>query len=178
MDHASTSLSITVVSRAACPESRWLSGSKGRRVFFNQSRLANTSPRPKQHWIFYANLQKNFLQMQHNSINLLVERLSKLDVNLVLLFGSFATGTKTDDSDIDLLVVTNDMHIPKNYDERIELQLAISNHIVDIAKQIPVDLIVYTLPMYQKFIAQNSSFAREIKSKGIVLYERNNKGMA
>lgn len=35
-----------------------------------------------------------------------------------------------------------------------------------------------TIPMYQKFIEQNSSFSRKITQKGKVLYERHNKTMA
>jgi predicted nucleotidyltransferase len=105
-------------------------------------------------------------------IGQLKERLSELNPYLVVLFGSYAYGTPHKDSDIDLLVVTNDEYFPKNYDERINLQLAVSNHIFELAKQVPVDLIVYSIPMYKKFIEQNSSFAQEITTKGKILYER------
>ena len=117
--------------------------------------------------------------MQENSYVIqLKERLLELNPNLVMLFGSYAYSTPNEDSDIDLLVVTNQDFYPKNYDERIDIQLTVSKHIFDIAKQVPVDLIVYTIPMYQKFIEQNSSFANEITSKGKILYERNNATMA
>jgi predicted nucleotidyltransferase len=104
-------------------------------------------------------------------IQQLKERLSELDPFLVLLFGSYADGTPDKDSDIDLLVVTNDEFTPKSYDERIDIQLSISNHIFEIAKQVPIDLIVYTIPMYKRFIEQNSNFAKEVLSKGKILYE-------
>ena len=104
----------------------------------------------------------------------MTESLKTINPYLVLLFGSYAYGTPNQDSDIDLLVVTNDNFIPKNYDERINLQLKISSHIFEFAKQIPIDLIVYTIPMYKKFIEQNSSFAHEITTKGKILYERFN----
>jgi len=39
-------------------------------------------------------------------------------------------------------------------------------------------LIVYSIPMYKKFIEQNSNFAREITTKGKILYERYNTTMA
>jgi len=111
-------------------------------------------------------------------IQKLKERLSELDPYLVLLFGSYADGTFHKDSDIDLLVVTNDDFTPKNYEERISVQLSVSNYIFEIAKQVPIDLIVYTIPMYKQFIEQNSNFAHEIMTKGKILYERHNATVA
>ncbi len=105
-------------------------------------------------------------------IQQLKQRLSELNPYLILLFGSYAYGTPHKDSDIDLLVVTNDVFLPENYDERINLQLTVTNHIFELAKQVPIDLIVYTIPMYKKFIELNSNFAREITTKGKILYER------
>ncbi len=104
--------------------------------------------------------------------------LSELNPYLILLFGSYAYGKPHKDSDIDLLVVTNDNFMPQNFNERLNLQLAVSNHIFELAKQVPIDLIVYTIPMYKRFIEQNSSFAHEITTKGKILYERYNTTVA
>ena len=115
------------------------------------------------------------------SDNIYIEQLkislSKLDPYLVLLFGSYAYGTPHKDSDIDLLVVTNDNYIP-NFNEHSQLYLKISKEIRPIKKQIAIDLIVHTLPMYQKFIEQNSLFALEITTKGKIIYESNHPTMA
>ena len=118
--------------------------------------------------------------MQNDNIYIeqLRKSLSELDPYLVILFGSYAYGIPDKDSDIDLLVVTNDEFTPKDYKERIEIQLHVSNHIFEIAKQVPVDLIVYTIPMYKRFIGQNSNFAIEVLSKGKILYEGHNATVA
>ncbi len=117
--------------------------------------------------------------MQNNIyIEQLKTRLSELNPYLVLLFGSYAYGIPNQDSDIDLLVVTNDEYMPQNYDARINLQLDVSAHIFEIAKQVPIDLIVYTIPMYNKFKELNSNFAHEILTKGKILYERYNTAVA
>jgi predicted nucleotidyltransferase len=105
-------------------------------------------------------------------IQQLSDNLKELNPYLILLFGSYAYGTPHLDSDIDLLVVTNDNYMPQNLDERINLQLNVSKHIFELAKQVPIDLIVYTLPMYNKFIEQDSFFAHELLTKGKILYER------
>ena len=100
------------------------------------------------------------MQNENIYIDQLKASLSELDPYLVILFGSYAYGTPDKDSDIDLLVVTNDEFTPKDYNERIEIQLPVSNQIFEIAKQVPVDLVVYTIPMYKRFIEQNSNFAK------------------
>ncbi len=97
---------------------------------------------------------------------------------MVLLFGSYAYGTPHKDSDIDLLVVTNDDFMPKNFEERTKIYLSVSKLLRTTKREISIDLIVHTLPMYKKFIKQNSLFAHEITTKGKIIYERDNKGVA
>ncbi len=115
---------------------------------------------------------------EHIYLQQLTGKLKELKPHMVLLFGSQAYGTLHTDSDIDLLVVTNDEFIPQTYDERIEIHLSISKHIFEISKQVPIDLIVYTLPMYKRFIELNSRFAQEIISRGKILYEGYNPTVA
>jgi predicted nucleotidyltransferase len=118
--------------------------------------------------------------MQTNNIYIqqLKENLRELNPYLVFLFGSYAYDTPHKDSDIDLLVVTNDEFIPQTFKEKTNLYIAVSEHILNISKQVPVDLIVYTLPMYEQFLKTGSSFSKEILSKGIVIYESKHSAMA
>jgi predicted nucleotidyltransferase len=111
-------------------------------------------------------------------IQQLKDSLLELNPHLVILFGSYANGTSHIDSDIDLLVVTNDTFIPQTFKEKTNLYVAVSEHILSICKQVPVDLIVYTLPMYEQFLKVGSSFSKEILSKGIVIYENKHSAMA
>ena len=110
-------------------------------------------------------------------IEAISSNLRELNPYLVLLFGSFANGTPDDDSDIDLLVVTNDQFMPKSFKEKNDIFLRVSRKIRDINLEIPIDLLVYTIPMYKKFIEQNSSFAQEIMENGKILYERGQKNV-
>ncbi len=113
-----------------------------------------------------------------NYIEQLKTSLLELNLYLILLFGSYAYGTPHQDCDLDLLVVTNDDFIPKSFKEKHEIYKQVSQKLRPIKSQISVDLIVHTIPMYKKFVQQNSSFAYEIISQGKVIYERNNTGMA
>lgn len=99
----------------------------------------------------------------------IVEKLKNLQPYKVILFGSYAYGTPTRDSDIDLLVVTADDFFPKSYDEKMKTHLKVSAVLREIMKQVPVDLIVYTKPMYQKFLEMGSMFSKEIRQKGKML---------
>lgn len=99
-------------------------------------------------------------------IPLLVEKLRKADPYKVILFGSYANGQPDEYSDIDILVVTSDLITPKNHEEIMRIALKISDLITEIRAEHPVDLIVHTFPMHQKFIKDGSMFSKEILANG------------
>jgi len=99
----------------------------------------------------------------------IVERLKPLQPERIILFGSYAYGNPTEDSDIDLYVVTNDDFIPQSWKEKNSIYLNVSKKIRDLRKQTPIDLIVHTKKMHEKFIHLNSFFSREINQGGIRL---------
>ena len=106
-----------------------------------------------------------------NQINL---SLRHLNVSKVILFGSYAKGTQSDDSDIDLLVVTQDDFFFESFAQKMEIKLKISNALNSLRKHADVDLIVHTKPMYEKFLQLNSGFKKELITSGSVIYEANN----
>lgn len=114
------------------------------------------------------------MKLDENLKNQLIERLKPLNPEKVILFGSYAYGEPSKDSDIDLIVVTDDDIMPSNFDEKMQVYLKVSNALTDIRRSVPIDLIVHTKPMHKRFIELNNIFYREIAEKGIVLYERNN----
>ena len=79
----------------------------------------------------------------------------------IILFGSYAYGTPTEDSDVDLLVV---MPLPNKgrgraSDIRMHLDIAF-----------PLDLVVCDPDYITQRIAMNDFFLREITEKGQILY--------
>ncbi len=109
-------------------------------------------------------------------IEQLLERLKKHNPYLILLFGSYAYGSPHEYSDIDILFVTNDNFIPENYDQLLFYRLNISKDVRDIARKFPLDLLIFPKPLFEDF-KKNSPLAREILSKGKILYEINDKSM-
>jgi predicted nucleotidyltransferase len=104
----------------------------------------------------------------------IIERIKETNPEKIILFGSYAYGEPSDFSDLDILVVTADEIIPSSFEEKSQIYLRISKTISEIKKEFPVDLIVHTKPMHQRFIDNNSLFARELLTRGKVLYEKNN----
>lgn len=100
--------------------------------------------------------------------------LQHLNVSKVILFGSYAKGTQSDDSDIDLLVVTHDNFIFESFAQKMEIKIKIANALNSLRKYADIDLIVHSKPMYERFIELNSGFKKEILSTGSVIYEANN----
>lgn len=101
----------------------------------------------------------------------ILEYLRPIDPAKVILFGSYAWGKPSKNSDIDLYVVTKDDFTPKSFAEKMQLKSAISKRLFEFKKEYGADLIVHTMPMHKKFLSGNSAFARKIMSEGEVLYE-------
>lgn len=79
----------------------------------------------------------------------------------VILFGSYAYGTPTDDSDVDLLVIMpfEGQHVDKAVEilERVD-------------PRFPIDLLVRTPEQVRQRLEWNDFFLREVMERGRVLY--------
>ncbi len=96
----------------------------------------------------------------------IAERLKKIDPEKVILFGSYAYGTPTEDSDIDLYVVTKDDFLPQSYKIKREIVRHVSRQIADIRESVSIDLLVHTKAMSEDFFTMKSSFSQELLEKG------------
>lgn len=85
----------------------------------------------------------------------------------VILFGSYAWGHPTDDSDIDLIVVLNSQSTPTTYREKMKNRLCVRRALDDLNRKYPLDVLVYTIPEWKAFQDIGSSFSKEIISRGI-----------
>ena len=82
----------------------------------------------------------------------------------IILFGSYAYGVPTPDSDVDLLVIMD--HSERNVEKAIEIDCAIR-------RTFPLDLFVRRPADIARRIAMDDWFIRDIVEKGQVLYESN-----
>src|SRR5512134_864222 len=95
-----------------------------------------------------------------------IERIvAKLKPEKIILFGSYAYGNPTPDSDVDLLVIM------KTKAKEIDRYVAVSNLLYP--RQFPVDILVKTpKEMEAETRKKGNFFMREILKKGKVIYER------
>jgi len=115
---------------------------------------------------------------ENKYIQQLRTNLSQIDPYLVLLFGSYAYGAPDQDSDLDVFVVLNDHSMPVTFKDKQDLYLKVSFLTRPIAKQIPIDLMVFTIPMFEQFKNAHTDFSEEVLTKGIVIYENKHQAMA
>jgi predicted nucleotidyltransferase len=98
-----------------------------------------------------------------------LERLKKRIIELeqpekIILFGSRARGTATEDSDFDLLVISRST-LPR-YQREVRLTRRL------FGSGVAFDLLVLTPEEFGQRVEANGPFLREILSCGEVLYER------
>ncbi len=99
----------------------------------------------------------------------IIKRLKPLKPDKIILFGSYAYGKPNKNSDIDLYIVTNDDFMPQNWREKSCIYRKFVDRLDDLQTTIPIDLIVHTKKMYDKFIEMDSMFSRKIINNGKVL---------
>lgn len=102
-----------------------------------------------------------------NYIPLIVEELKKTSPEKIILFGSYAYGTPTTDSDIDLFVI-KDIPASEVRDYRIELKVRLWELIQK--WNIPVDILVDNQSRINQRINDGDLFYKEIITKGNVVY--------
>ena len=89
----------------------------------------------------------------------------EIDPEKIILFGSYAWGNPTDESDIDLLVIKN------STERKIDRARMVRQSIADI--QVPADILVYTPEELKKSINENRNlFMEDIVRNGKTIYEK------
>jgi uncharacterized protein len=103
--------------------------------------------------------------MYHEQIEQLTARIVEVErPDKVILFGSYASGTATESSDIDLLVISRSTLPRREREVRLTRQLFGSG--------VPYDLLVLTPEEMEERLRRNGPFIREILWTGQVVYER------
>ena len=111
-------------------------------------------------------------------IDELIERLREIDPYKVIVFGSHAKGTFTEESDLDFVVVLNSEKIAGTFDEKMQRKLLIRQTIRELNERIPIDLVVYTKAEFALLQKEKISFINELNNSGKVVYEKTDKELA
>ncbi len=101
----------------------------------------------------------------------IIERLLPLNPDKIILFGSYAYGTPTEDSDIDLFLLKDNLEIENIKNYKLELQ----KKLFDIQKKylLGIDLFVDSTQRMQDRIENvKDQFYDDILSKGKIIYAK------
>jgi len=95
----------------------------------------------------------------------IAEVVRKLHPNLVILFGSFATGDINEGSDIDILVVAD---FKEDFLDRIRTLMDLNTF------KIPIEPVGYTLKEFNQMKNRKNPFIIEVTEKGKIMYKSSN----
>lgn len=104
--------------------------------------------------------------LQQHQIHEIVDQIaSAYQPEKIYLFGSYATGQATDDSDLDLFIIknTNKRKIERNR----EVRRCVKNYPLT-----GLDIIVYTPSELNDSLMQTVNIGKEAVTSGILMYER------
>ncbi len=108
-------------------------------------------------------LKKKLSRYPHlNELESFIEKIEKIDLKIVLLYGSLAKGTYTQHSDIDVLCVYDKTF--KNHKERFLTAYKYSNGLVQTK--------TLTYDEFKEGLKESNSFLHGIMKEGIILYSK------
>jgi len=101
--------------------------------------------------------------ISQEKINEVIDRIVKnINPEKIILFGSYAQGNPSEDSDLDLLIV-KEMRIP-----RYKRSREVKKHLRGL--KIPIDVIVYTRKEIKEWEETKTAFISQTIKQGKVLY--------
>jgi predicted nucleotidyltransferase len=102
----------------------------------------------------------------------LVVSLKPSDPYKIVLFGSYANGNPNENSDIDLMVILDNNHVSKTYQERLNKKIFIRNLVLEINRRMSLDILVYSKEELNLIKERGNYFVEEIERTGKVIYEK------
>ena len=107
-------------------------------------------------------------QIDQNEMSVILSRLVGVYNPLqIYLFGSYAWGTPSAESDYDLCVI-----VEKSDEKKWNRSRRGRDALLDIICRRDIDLIVYTANEFERAASHPSTLASPIRSKGMLLYDR------
>ena len=112
------------------------------------------------------------MSLSADIISRIVQSLISLNIYKIILFGSYAKGTATEDSDIDLVVILDSDEMSQLFKDRMARRRPVSRALLDINRQYSMDILVYTKAEFSYLKNREDFFVQEIEETGKELYGR------
>ena len=85
----------------------------------------------------------------------------------VILFGSYARGVPSGESDIDLVVILDKEGKSESYRSLVKNRVEVSRRLRRLREMHPVDILVYTKDEWEALKASRSYFVQRIETEGL-----------
>ena len=122
---------------------------------------------------YFCPMKMNIMPMDYNTIlDDLVFSLKPSNPYKIILFGSYARGNPNENSDIDLMVILDNNHVSKTYEERLNNKVFIRNLLLEINRKIPLDVLVYSKEELNLMKKYGNYLIEEIEKTGKTIYEK------
>ena len=102
----------------------------------------------------------------------LVFSLKASDPYRVILFGSYANGNHDENSDLDLMVILDNHHVSKTYEERLNKKLFVRNLVLEMNRKLSIDILVYSKEELNILKRNGNYFIEDIEKTGKIIYEK------
>jgi predicted nucleotidyltransferase len=102
----------------------------------------------------------------------LIISLKPSDPYKIILFGSYAKGNPDENSDVDLMIILDNNHVSKTYQERLDKKVYIRNLVLEINRKMSLDILVYSKEELDLIKKHGNYFIDEIERTGKVIYEK------
>lgn len=95
-------------------------------------------------------------------LEFIIDKLKEIEPKQIMLFGSYVYGNPSEHSDLDLLIIKDD--VPSKIKIKKEIRKLIST------VQLPKDIIVASTAEYEFYKTETGSIFKEINEKGLILW--------
>ena len=102
----------------------------------------------------------------------LIVCLKSSDPYKIILFGSYVNGTPNESSDIDIMVILDNYHVSKTYEERLHKKVFVRNLLLEINRKVPLDILVYSKEELNLMKQYGNYLIEDIEKTGKIIYEK------
>jgi predicted nucleotidyltransferase len=105
------------------------------------------------------------MKIKHKDLDNIISIIKTINPEKIYLFGSYATESSDDQSDIDLLIIA------PSYERPLERRLRLRRMLSEYDRKFGIDLLVYTPDEFEMFAKETSSFIHSAIKQGTKIYE-------
>lgn len=105
------------------------------------------------------------MEKSDKDLRKIISIIKKINPEKIYLFGSYATDSSDEQSDIDLLIIA------PSHDRPLERRLKLRKMLAEYDRKVGLDLLIYTPDEFEMLSKETSSFISSAIKQGIKIYD-------